>query len=285
MIRIGQAVKQAKERLEHCGVENAAHDAWRLLALVLRGDPLSLRLRAAEVLTDQQESAFDEFVERRARREPLQYIEGDAEFMGVRLEVNGSVLIPRQDTETLCLEALRLLKAGDRVLDIGTGSGAIAVALKHGCSGAAVTAVDISADALTVAKKNAEGCGTEIEFLKSDCFGALGGRRFDMIVSNPPYLNDAEMKTLMPEVCCEPEGALYGGTDGLNYYRRICREAPQHLSPGGRLLFEIGWQQKDAVSDLMRQFVGEPYALKDLSGNWRVVCAEWHGTAEGGKKD
>ena len=285
MILIGQAVRQAKGRLEQSGVENAAHDAWRLMALLLGEDPLRLRLRAGETLTAEQEKAYDALVRRRALREPLQYIEGDAEFMGILLEVDDRVLIPRQDTETLCLEALRLLKAGDRVLDIGTGSGAIAIALKHGCPEASVTAVDISLDALDVARKNAKRCGTEIEFLESDCFSALNGRCFDMIVSNPPYLDGTEMETLMPEVLREPEGALCGGADGLDFYRRICREAPQHLSPDGRLLFEIGWQQKEAVSNLVRRYVGEPYALKDLSDNWRVVCAGRGSTAEGRMKD
>lgn len=285
MGQIGEAVRRAAAKLEAAGVENALHDAWRLMALALAGDPLLLRLRAGDDLSAEQESAFDALICRRAQREPLQYIEGDTEFMGIRLRVSESVLIPRQDTETLCSEALRLLDPGDRVLDIGTGSGALAIALKRLCPGAAVTAVDISPAALEVAKENARRCGAGIEFLRSDCFGGLAGREFEMIVSNPPYLTQEEMQTLMPEVQREPEGALFGGTDGLAFYRRITAEAPQHLTPGGHLLFEIGWRQKEAVSALLREFVGEPHAIRDLSGNWRVVWACRRAAACGAQGD
>ena len=128
--------------------------------------------------------------------------------------------------------------------------------------------------ALEIARKNAENNGADVEFVKSDCFSALQGRKYDMIVSNPPYISDEEMQTLMPEVRQEPELALFGGGDGLDFYRRISREAPEHLNEGGFLLFEIGWLQKDAVSALMRTFIGEPFALRDYGRNWRVVGAQ-----------
>ena len=112
-----------------------------------------------------------------------------------------------------------------------------------------------------------------MRFVKSDCFAALDGEAFDMIVSNPPYISRAEMAQLMPEVCQEPELALFGGEDGLEFYRRISREAGAYLKKGGCLLFEIGWQQKDDVSALLAQHIGEPFALKDYGDNWRVVGA------------
>ena len=128
--------------------------------------------------------------------------------------------------------------------------------------------------ALEIARKNAESSGADVDFVKSDCFSALQGRKYDMIVSNPPYISDEEMRGLMPEVKREPELALFGGEDGLDFYRRISREAPEYLNEGGFLLFEIGWLQKDAVSECVRTFVGEPFALRDYGRNWRVVGAQ-----------
>ena len=159
------------------------------------------------------------------------------------------------------------------MLDIGTGSGALAIAIALFAVRAQVTAVDVSDDALTIAEQNARRLGAGVRFVKSDCFSQLPGEQYDMIVSNPPYISEQEMKTLMPEVLREPELALYGGEDGLDFYRRITREAPAHLARGGYLLFEIGWQQKEAVEALLREHIGEPFALRDYGGNWRVVGA------------
>ena len=196
-----------------------------------------------------------------------------AAFMGLSFRVAPGVLIPRQDTEILCEEALSRMKPGARVLDIGTGSGALAVSLAKLGDNAQVTAVDVSDIALSIARDNARRLGAQVRFLHSDCFAAVAGETFDLIVSNPPYISRGEMETLMPEVRREPELALAGGEDGLDYYRRIAREAPAHLNKGGCLLFEIGWQQRDAVSALVRESVGEPFSLKDYGGNWRVVGA------------
>lgn len=158
-------------------------------------------------------------------REPLQYILGETEFMGLTFHVEPGVLIPRADTEILVEKALKVMPPNARVLDIGTGSGAIAVSLARLGQAARVTAVDVSDKALEIARKNAENNGADVEFVKSDCFSALQGRKYDMIVSNPPYISDEEMQTLMPEVRQEPELALFGGGDGLDFYRRISREA------------------------------------------------------------
>ena len=185
-----------------------------------------------------------------------------------------SVLIPRFDTEVLCEEALRRLAGKKRrVLDIGTGSGAIAVSIAKLAPACEVTAVDISEDALRVARGNAAANGVHVRFVRSDCLCALRSERFDMILSNPPYIDDGEMGTLMPEVLCEPELALRGGADGLDFYRRISRAARDCLAPGGCLLLEIGWKQKEAVEALLREAIGEPFALRDYGNNWRVVGA------------
>lgn len=270
---VREALAQGTAKLQGADVPDARLDAELLLARVLGEDRLRMRLDGARGLSDMQARCYEELLRRRQTREPLQYIEGEASFMGLTFRVAPGVLIPRQDTEILCEEALERMKPGARVLDIGTGSGALAVSLARLGSDAQVTAVDISDTALAIARDNAQRLGAQVRFLKSDCFAAVAGETFDMIVSNPPYISREEMQTLMPEVLREPELALAGGEDGLDFYRRIAREAPAHLAMGGCLLFEIGWQQRDAVSALVRESVGEPFSLKDYGGNWRVVGA------------
>lgn len=271
---IREALRAATARLEQADVPDADVDASYLLASVLKEDTLAMRINGHRALTEEQEKAFDALCDRRTAREPLQYILGETEFMGLTFHVEPGVLIPRADTEILVEKALKVMPPNARVLDIGTGSGAIAVSLARLGQAARVTAVDVSDKALEIARKNAESNGADVEFVKSDCFSALQGRKYDMIVSNPPYISDEEMQTLMPEVRQEPELALFGGGDGLDFYRRISREATEHLNEGGFLLFEIGWLQKDAVSALMRTFIGEPFALRDYGRNWRVVGAQ-----------
>ena len=274
---IREALRLAAARLEQAGVPDADVDAAYLLASVLKEDTLAMRINGHRELAAPHQAAFDALCDRRAAREPLQYILGETEFMGLTFHVEPGVLIPRADTEILVEKALEWMKPGAQVLDIGTGSGAIAVSLAKLGRQAQVTAVDVSDRALEIARRNAERNGAAVEFVKSDCFSALKGRKYDMIVSNPPYISDEEMQTLMPEVRQEPELALFGGGDGLDFYRRISREAPEHLNEGGFLLFEIGWLQKDAVSALVKAHIGEPFALRDYGQNWRVVGARKEG--------
>lgn len=271
---VREALRLAAARLNEAGVPDADVDAAYLLASVLKEDTLAMRINGGRELTQTQRAAFDALCDRRAAREPLQYILGETEFMGLTFHVEPGVLIPRADTEILVEKALELMPPGARVLDIGTGSGAIAVSLAKLGKNARVTAVDVSDKALEIARKNAESNGVDVEFVKSDCFSALQGRKYDMIVSNPPYISDEEMRGLMPEVKQEPELALSGGGDGLDFYRRISREAPEHLNAGGFLLFEIGWLQKKAVSALVQAHIGAPFALRDYGQNWRVVGAQ-----------
>ena len=274
---IREALRLAEARLEQAGVPDADVDAAYLLASVLKEDTLAMRINGHRELAAPQQAAFDALCDRRAAREPLQYILGETEFMGLTFHVEPGVLIPRADTEILVEKALAWMKPGARVLDIGTGSGAIAVSLAKLGRQAQVTAVDVSDRALEIARRNAERNGAAVEFVKSDCFSALKGRKYDMIVSNPPYISADEMRGLMPEVTREPELALFGGADGLDFYRRISREAPEYLNEGGCLLFEIGWLQKDAVSALVKAHIGEPFALRDYGQNWRVVGARKEG--------
>lgn len=274
---IREALRLAAARLEQAGVPDADVDAAYLLASVLKEDTLAMRINGHRELAAPQRAAFDALCDRRAVREPLQYILGETEFMGLTFHVEPGVLIPRADTEILVEKALAWMKPGARVLDIGTGSGAIAVSLAKLGRQAQVTAVDVSDRALEIARQNAKRNGATVEFVKSDCFSALKGRKYDMIVSNPPYISEDEMRGLMPEVTREPELALFGGADGLDFYRRISREAPEYLNEGGCLLFEIGWLQKDAVSALVKAHIGEPFALRDYGQNWRVVGAKKEG--------
>ncbi|MBR3795594.1 MAG: peptide chain release factor N(5)-glutamine methyltransferase [Clostridia bacterium] len=270
---IREALKNAAARLEAAGVPNADYDAAQMLAHVLGEDALMMRLNNHRMLSETHAAQYELLIARREKREPMQYILGETGFMGLMFHVEPGVLCPRPDTEILCEEALRRIAPGMRVLDIGTGSGALAVSIAKHAPGSQVAAVDISDAALAIARGNAERNGVQVRFLKSNCFEALDGEVFDVIVSNPPYISSEEMKALMPEVCMEPELALYGGEDGLDFYRRISREAGAYLKDGGALLFEIGWRQKDDVSALLRDHIGEPFALKDYGDNWRVVGA------------
>lgn len=271
---IRRTLSAASARLAAAGVPDSAYDAQAMLAHVLGEDRLRMRAEADREVPQEAAARYGAMLARRERREPLQYILGETEFMGLVFHVEPGVLIPRFDTEVLCEEALRRLAGKKcRVLDIGTGSGAIAVSIAKLAPACEVTAVDISEDALRVARGNAAANGVQVRFVRSDCLDALRGETFDMILSNPPYIDDGEMGTLMPEVLCEPELALRGGADGLDFYRRISREARDCLAPGGCLLFEIGWKQKEAVEALLREAIGEPFALRDYGNNWRVVGA------------
>ena len=270
---IREALRGAAARLERAGVPNGDYDAREMLAHIMGENALRMRMNAQRELPQEKQSAYEAKISRRETREPMQYILGSTGFMGLEFHVEPGVLCPRPDTEILCEEALRRIRPGDRVLDIGTGSGALAVSIAHHAPLCSVTAVDVSDTALAVAKGNAEKNGVSVRFVKSDCFAALEGEAYDVIVSNPPYISSDEMNELMPEVMREPELALYGGEDGLDFYRRISREAPGYLKMGGCLLFEIGWKQKDAVSALLSRHVGEPFAMKDYGDNWRVVGA------------
>lgn len=270
---IREVLKAATVRLAAAGVPDSDYDAAVMLGHVLDEDPLMLRANSWKEMPGEKLESYEVIIARREAREPMQYILSSAGFMGLEFHVEPGVLIPRPDTEILCEEALKRLAPGSCVLDIGTGSGALAVSIAKLGKDVQVTAVDVSDTALVIAKGNAERNGANVRFVRSDCFAALAGEKFDMIVSNPPYINSQEMAQLMDEVRFEPELALFGGEDGLDFYRRISREAGAYLHEGGCLLFEIGWQQKDAVSELLRAHIGEPFALKDYGDNWRVVGA------------
>jgi release factor glutamine methyltransferase len=219
---------------------------------------------------------------RRLKGEPIQYILGQTEFYGLPFRVADGVLIPRPETEHLVEEALRVAANWPvpRILDIGTGSGAIAIALAHGLPQACVTTVDISPEALAIARENAvgNGVGERIRFLNGDLLQPVAGQEFELIVSNPPYVPLGDFETLAVEVReHEPHTALFAGVDGLDIYRRLIPSAREHLVPGGWLLLEIGYSQQAAVETLLEAAgYAEIRFLPDYQGIARVACAKQH---------
>lgn len=280
---IADALREGATRLRVAGVEEARRDAGSLLSHATGRDRAYLITHADEELTPAQLKAFDSSIARRADGEPLQYLTGVQEFYGLDFEVTPEVLIPRPETELLVETALEILKEADSplVCDVGTGSGCIAVALLHERRDARAVALDISADALHVAGRNAarNGVGDRLELLVSDCFDALRsderrGVRFDLIASNPPYIAEDEIASLQREVReHEPRGALTPGGDGLSVIRRLVADAPEFLKPRGHLLIEIGFDQHERVASLIDARVWTLLDIRrDLQGIPRCVA-------------
>lgn len=260
------------------GVENARREAEWLLCEATGLDRMGLYLNFDKPLQDDELAAYRSMVARRGKREPLQHILGSQEFDGLEFIVTRDVLIPRFDTETLLEEAVRQAPTARTVLDIGTGSGCIAISLFHRLPQAAITAVDLSPDALSIARRNAERNNAQIEFLLGSFFQPVSERRFDLIVSNPPYITSADLAGLQPEVRdFEPRLALDGGPDGLDAYRVLATEAPRHLEPNGWLLLEIGaGQDKDVARLLADAGFDAIVTVPDSAGILRVVGGQWH---------
>lgn len=228
-------------------------------------------------LSDAKVTAFETLLNRRMAGEPIAYLTGTREFYGRPFRVSPDVLIPRPDTELLVELALARMPAGQAmdVLDLGTGSGCIATTLALERPLTRLTAVDRSAAALAIARQNAEDLGAHVEFLASDWFAALAGQNFDLIVSNPPYIAAADPHLSRGDVRFEPLSALAAGLDGLDDLRRLIAEASAHLKPGGTLLLEHGYDQADAVQDLLRaRGIRQPQSWSDLSGILRVSGGE-----------
>lgn len=266
-----------KKQLEDAGIEEAALDARLLLEYICHTDRNALLVHGDSVRSDLEEQFYRMVIEKRAQRIPLQHITGQQEFMGLTFKVNEHVLIPRQDTEILVEEAMRYLSDGMRILDICTGSGCILLSLlkySNECEG---LGVDISDDALAVARENAQNLGLEAEFRHSDLLEKVEGK-FDMIVSNPPYIETAVIDTLMPEVReHEPMLALDGREDGLYFYRRIVEQCTSYMTRCARLFFEIGYDQGEAVKNMMiHKGFCEVEIIKDYAGLDRVVTGCWN---------
>lgn len=270
------------EFLKSKGNDDAKREAEILLGHVLGCTRVDLFVRFEEQPAEADRTKFRELIQRRVAGWPVAYLVGSREFYLLNFEVTPATLIPRPDTETLVLEALKRLKplSSPEVLDIGTGSGCIVVSLAHQKKDARATATDLSPDALDVAKRNAakHGVAGRITFLQGDLFAPLPpDSRFDLIASNPPYIAQGEFPALAPGVRDhEPRLALDGGPDGLAFYRRIAKAAPAFLTPGGSLLLEIGYTQDEAVRALLaeRPELEVGPTLKDMGGHPRVVTAK-----------
>lgn len=281
-----------KQKLQAAGIAEAALDARLLLEYICRTDRNELIVHGDRERSDLEEAFYKTVIGKRASRIPLQYITGEQEFMGLSFRVNEHTLIPRQDTEILVEEAMCHLSDGMRILDMCTGSGCILLSLLQYSNECEGVGIDLSGEALKVARENAERLQIDATFLEGDLFSpfeknASGNgeaetlepdrtahKLFDMIVSNPPYIETAVIDTLMPEVReHEPLCALDGREDGLYFYRRIVAEAPCYMRRGAYLIFEIGCDQGDAVVSLMQAAgFAQIEVFKDYAGLDRVVC-------------
>jgi release factor glutamine methyltransferase len=275
---VRRLLEWTEDYLKKKRVEAPRLEAQILLAHALGWQKIDLYVRHEEEPTDDRKTALRETIRKRSEGMPVAYLVGHREFYSLSFAVSPAVLIPRPETETLVLETLRHLKPLDapRVLDLGTGSGCIAVCLAKQHRGARVTAVDSSPDALAVAGTNVarHAVTDRVTLREGDLFGPVAGETFDAIVSNPPYIGHDEFPTLDAGVRdFEPRAALDGGPDGLDYYRRIAADAPAHLAPGGWLLVEIGSTQEEAVRDLFARHLAPGPTFKDSAGRPRVVTA------------
>jgi len=279
-VTVLEVIQRSTEFLQRHGVDSPRLQIELLLAHVLKLPRLQLYLNHERVLAETELAALRALVQRRARREPLQHLVGNTAFLGLEIAVGPDALIPRPETETLVeLAAAALAKVtAPAVLDFGTGTGCIALALAVQCPSASVHALDISPAALALARRNAEAhkLGGRVLLHLGDGFAALPpAARFDLIVSNPPYIPAAEIATLQPEVRdFDPRLALDGGADGLAFHRRLAREAPARLKPGGGFFAEFGDGQAEAIQSLFAEAGWDQIAVHpDLTGRLRVVTA------------
>jgi len=274
---IADWLRHAAARLEASGCPDPAVDSIWIAEDILGMRRARLRFETDSTPDDEKLAALNACLERRIAGEPLQYILGRADFMGLQLYVDRRVLIPRQDTETLAEAAIVALQGmqSPRVLDLCTGSGAIGLSIKSLAPRAEVTLSDISADALDVARRNAKNLGLEVSLRQGDLFHAVGREKFDLIASNPPYIPDADMAVLQREVRFEPALALEGGEDGLDIYRRIAADVPAHLNSGGMLLLEVGEGEAQDVLKLVQAQLdcAGSGIICDLNGIERIVWA------------
>lgn len=267
-----EAVEFGTKCLTDAGVPDAALDAWYLLQMVCKIERSYYYVHGEEDITQDAQKEYEIAVQKRAEHIPLQYIIGEQEFMGLRFKVNSNVLIPRQDTETLVEQVLKIVKSGMKVLDLCTGSGCVLISVLKNAPELTGMGSDISKTALLVAKENAKLHEVDAEWVRSDLFDNIT-ETFDVIMANPPYIPTGEILSLMPEVRdFEPENALDGGADGLDFYRKIAGQVKDYLNPGGYVYMEIGYDQGEAVSELMRNAgFTEVEVIKDLARNDRVV--------------
>ena len=275
---IKQAITKGMIMLKSNNVESPKLKARLLLQYVLDKPRQYIIVYDNKEIDKQQQWQYFVNIEKLTKGVPLQHITHRQEFMKMDFFVDENVLIPRPDTEILVEEVIKIAQKynSPRILDLCTGSGAIAISLKKFVPNADITAVDISEKALEIAQKNAKKLETKINFLKSNLFDKLDNKKFDIIVSNPPYIRKDEIKKLSVEVQKEPKIALDGGEDGLDFYRIITEQAINYLKTGSLLCFEIGYNQKNDVIKIIedKQNYKNTYCKKDLYGNDRIIITQ-----------
>jgi release factor glutamine methyltransferase len=280
---IRRLLEWTEQHVRAKGSESPRLEAQILLAHALGCSKIELYTRTEEAPSEERRAVFRTLVMQRAAGSPVAYLVGQRDFYSLPFEVTPAVLIPRPETELLVMECLNLIKGkpSPRVLDIGTGSGNVAVSIAHEHAGAKITAIDISTEALAVARRNAERhkVADRIRLLQSDLFAGIpAGERFDVIVSNPPYVADAEFKGLASQVKNhEPRLALAAGPEGLDFYHRLLPEAVNFLEPGGSVLVEIGARQEEAVRALFESVAGYRFqtCFRDSARLPRVIHVTW----------
>lgn len=274
-MNIEEVLQKATIKLKDNNIEEARSKARRLLAFTLGMSKEQIIIHNKEELTIEQENSYNEYVARIIIGEPIQYIIGKQEFMGIDFKVNPSVLIPQPDTEILVERTIEILKhlKEPKVLDLCTGSGAIAVSIAKYVPNSIIFASDISKQALEIARQNDNE--NKVNFVHSNLFENIDGE-FNVIVSNPPYIKTSEIQRLSKEVQNEPLLALDGGQDGLLFYREIIKQAHKYLEEQGYLCIEIGEDQKEQVITLINNcnYYKNIQAFKDLSGHDRVIICE-----------
>lgn len=279
-----EALNWGKQQLAEAQVAEAELDAWLLLEYVTGMNRAAYFLQQRDGMKLSAYESYRDLILQRKNRIPLQHLTGTQEFMGLPFQVSEDVLIPRQDTETLVELVLPEIK-GKRILDVCTGSGCIAISLQKLGEPAVCHGVDISLQALAVANRNRRSLQAEVTLWQSDLFSQVT-ETYDVIVSNPPYIPPSEIITLMPEVReYEPRLALDGGEDGLEFYRRLASDAGTYLEENGQIYLEIGFDQGEAVAELLEKHgFCDVIVHSDLAGLDRVVSAKWEKSLEGKKE-
>ena len=279
MSSIIELITRAEATLAASGIVEPRREAMSLLTLALKKDRTFLYARPEHIPSTPEIARFDSYLERRSRREPLQYISGVQEFYGLEFEVTPDVLIPRPETELLVEKTLEILRKsrGEVICEVGTGSGCIVASILNELPNVRAIGLDRSPDALAIARRNSEkhGVSGRLELIESDVFASLSDENFDVIVSNPPYVPIVEIAGLQPEVRdYEPHLALTDDLDGLSIIKRIVNDSPQYLKRRGHLIMEIGFNQSTVVVEMFdRTLWMAPELAPDLQGILRIVSA------------
>jgi release factor glutamine methyltransferase len=285
-VTVLEAIQKSADFLGKKGVEPPRLQAELLLAHLLKMPRMKLYLNFERALTTAETDALREFIKRRGQREPLQHITGSTSFCGFEIAVNRNALVPRPETELLAEEGWEFLSTPNSqpstALDFGTGTGCIAIALAAKCPDAKISALDLSADAVVLAKQNAVAnkVAERIQFFHGDGFATLPqNTQFDLIVTNPPYIPTDEIATLQPEVRdFDPRAALVGGADGLDFYRRFATEAKPFLKPAGKIMLEFGDGQTDSIRKIFESQKWIVESVKqDYSQRERILIASLNG--------